>query len=62
MPNPTTPAGGAEQPNIDASFRHTAVIVGERSSARCHRRRQRAQHRVTVARTRQATLGKDCLS
>jgi oxalate decarboxylase len=33
MPNPNTPADGAEQPNIEASSRHAAVIAGERSAS-----------------------------
>jgi oxalate decarboxylase len=33
MPNPTTPADAAQQPNIEASSRHTAVISGERSTS-----------------------------
>ena len=32
MPNSNTPANAAQQPNIEASSRHTAVIAGERST------------------------------
>ena len=62
MPNPNTPADVAGQLNIEAWSRRTAVIVGERSNTRCRRRRQRAQRGMTVARSRQATTAKDCLS
>jgi oxalate decarboxylase len=32
MPNPNTPADGAQQPDIEASSRHTPIISGERST------------------------------
>jgi len=33
MPNSNTPADGAQQPDIEASSRHSAVISGERSTS-----------------------------